>query len=292
MRKNLVLSQLTNKRTYDMVLDDMLELAENVYQFKGIPEYIDQGYVNKVLVLNGSIAWFYDDVLESVLALPYDVMNGFDIYGRPNEIMARSMNGKYYRKLKRGEFIIMYDNARRMPLLPKIKQRAERIAMCIRTEDINIVQQRTPRVWRTSKDKEMTVKDILNQIDGMVENVVAYDNINLDDLSSVMAPAPYIVNDLDLHIEKEWASFYRLIGVTSVVEEKRERLITDEVSMGQGGTVASRYNRYTPRLEAVNKINKKWNLDIKIEYYDGVPTSEKEKEVDNNVLISDDVFTN
>ena len=63
--------------------------------------------------------------------------------------------------------------------------------------------------------------------------------------------------------------------------------------MGQGGTVASRYSRYTPRKEAIDKINKKWGLSIEIEYYDGVPTSEKinkEKEgVDNDVSISESI---
>ena len=146
-------------------------------------------------------------------------------------------------------------------------------------------------MWRTSKDKEETVKGILNQVEGMVENVVAYDNIDLDDLSCVSEPAPYIVDKLDLHLEKEWASFYRMIGISSVVQEKKERLITDEVSASQGGTVASRYNRFEPRQRAIDEINKKWNLNIEIEYYDGVPSNIEEKEVDNNVStnISDDV---
>ena len=294
MRKNLALAQLSNTKTVWAILDDMIELALNVYQFKNVPEYIDMGYVNQVLLFNGSIAWFYDEVLESVIALPYDVLNGFDIYGRPNSIMARAKNGRYYRKLEKGEFIIMYDNSRRVSMLPKIRQRADRLALSVRTEDINIVQQRTARIWRTSKDQEITVRDLLNQVEGLVENVVAYDNIDLDDVSTVLAPAPYIVDKLDLHIEKEWASFYRLIGITSIVEEKKERLITDEVSMGQGGTVASRYNRYEPRKNAIDKINKKWNLNIEIEYYDGVPSTNKEedKNVSNTNNISENVFTN
>lgn len=286
MRKNLILAQLTNAKTNWLVLDDMIELAENVYQLKKVPEYIDVGYVNQVLLMNGSIAWFYDDVLESVLALPYDVLKGFDIYGRPLEIMARAKNGRYYRKLKRGEFVIMYDNARKISILPKIIQRANRIALSIRTQDINIAQQRMPRIWRTSKDKEETVKGILNQVEGMVENVLAYDNIDLDDLSCVCEPAPYIVDKLDLHLEREWASFYRMIGISSVVQEKKERLITDEVNASQGGTIASRYNRFEPRQRAIDEINKKWSLNIEIEYYDGVPSNNEEKEVDNNVSVN------
>lgn len=291
MRKNLILAQLTNAKTNWLVLDDMIELAENVYRLKNVPEYIDIGYVNQVLLMNGSIAWFYDDVLDSVLALPYDVIKGFDIYGRPLEIMARAKNGRYYRKLKRGEFVIMYDNSRKISILPKIIQRANRLSLSIRTQDINIVQQRTPRIWRTSKDKEETVKGILNQVEGFVENIVAYDNIDLDDLSCVSDPAPYIVDKLDLHIEREWASFYRMIGISSVVEEKKERLITDEVTASQGGTIASRYNRFEPRQRAIDEINKKWNLNIEIEYYDGVPSNVEESEVDENVstTISNDI---
>lgn len=295
MRATIANSQLTNYKTYMMVLDDMIELAENVYTFKNIPDYIDEGYVNQVLLLQGSIAWFYDDVVKSLVALPYSVMNGYDIYNRPKEIMARARNGRYYRKLKQGEFVIMYDNNRRMSMLWKIKQRAERISMCIRTEDINIFHQRTPRMWKTSKDKESTVKGMITNIDSMQENVVAYDSVDIEDLQGVLAPAPYVTDKLDEHLEKEWQSFYRLIGITSVAIEKRERLITDEVNQSQGGTVASRFNRYTPRLKAVEQINKKFGayLDkkIEVEYYDGVPSEEKNGGVDD-VHISENISTN
>lgn len=292
MKATIANSQLTNCKTYMMVLDDMIELAQNVYQFKNIPEYIDDGYVNQVLLLNGAIAWFYDDVVKSLVALPFSVMDGYDIYNRPKSIMARARNGRYYRKLNQGEFVIMYDNNRRQSMLWKIKQRAERIALSIRTEDINLVHQRTPRIWKTSKDKESTVKGIITNVDSMQENIVGYDTLDVDDIQGVLVPAPYVVDKIDEHLEKEWQSFYRLIGITSVAIEKRERLITDEVKSAQGGTVASRYNRYSPRLKAVNEINKKWGLDIKVEYYDGVPSDEDGNGGDNDVYISSNISTN
>ena len=80
-----------------------------------------------------------------------------------------------------------------------------------------------------------------------------------------------------------------MIGISSVVQEKKERLITDEVTASQGGTIASRYNRFEPRQSAIDKINKKWNLNIEIEYYDGVPSNVEEKEVDNNVSNVSDI---
>ena len=41
----------------------------------------------------------------------------------------------------------------------------------------------------------------------------------------------------------------------------------------QGGTIASRYNRFEPRQKAIEMINEKWGLDMSVEFYDGLPTS-------------------
>ena len=284
MKKSLVRSQITNLSTTRMYRREMLNLAQNVFEFENMPEYIDICYLNRTLLFNGSIAFFYDDVLKSVIALPYDVLGNLDIYGRPLTIMARSANGRYYRRLERDEFVIMYDNNGRYPIYSDIIQMSERIAMCVRTQDVNLVQQRTPRIWKTNKDKEYTVKNMINEIDGMMENVVTYDSIDIDDIGAVQAPAPYVTDKIDLHLDKLWAEFYRLIGVANLQEQKRERVIVDEMTASQGGTIASRYSRFEPRAKAIKEINKKWGLDINVRYYDGEPST---KEEDLNVLSND-----
>lgn len=295
MKKKLVNSQLSNFKTVMMYRRQLQTLAENVFEFINLPEYIDVSYLNGVLLRQGSIAFFMDEVL-GLLALPYTNMGTLDVYGRPKTIQVYGSNG-YTRQLKQGEFVIMYDNNGRYPLLLDIQQSSERIALCKRVIDINISQQKTPRVWLTNSDKKRTVEDLLNDYDGNIETVLAYDNINLDDVQAVMAPAPYIADKVDMHLEKEWAEFFRLIGIANLVEQKKERLIQDEMTASLGGTIASRYSRYEPRVRAIKEINKKWNLDIKVRYYDGIPTTEKEvdkyieKEVDNNVVsISDNAM--
>ena len=285
MQKQLVRSQITNLSTTRMYRREMLNLAQNVFEFTDMPDYIDIAYLNRTLLFNGSIAFFYDDILKSVIALPYDVLGNLDIYGRPETIMARSANGRYYRRLTRDEFVIMYDNNGRYPIFEDIVQMSERIAMCVRTQDVNLVQQRTPRIWKTNKDQEYTVKNMINQIDGMMENVVTYDSIDIDDIGVVAAPAPYVTDKIDLHLDKLWAEFYRLIGVANLQEQKKERVIVDEMTASQGGTIASRYSRFEPRAKAVEEINKKWGLNINVKYYDGEPSTEKEvdKDVSNDI---------
>lgn len=286
MRKKLINSQLTNMKTYLMYRGEMLTLAENVFEFKNLPEFIDVSYLNKTLLRNGSIAFFMDEVL-GLIALPYDVIGNFDIYGRPLEIMARAANGTYYKKLKRDEFVIMYDNNGRYPIFMDICQMAERIALSKRTIDVNIVQQRTPRIWKTSQDKKRTLQDMLSNIDGMEENIATYESIDIDDMNVVLAPAPYVADKIDMHLDKEWAEFYRLIGVANLIEQKKERMIKDEMSASQGGTIASRFSRFEPRKRAIEEINKKFGTNIEVSYYDGEPTTEEVKELMEEVDLNE-----
>lgn len=286
MRKKLINSQLTNMKTYLMYREEMLTLAENVFEFKNLPEFIDVSYLNKTLLRNGSIAFFKDDVL-GLIALPYDVIGNYDIYGRPQNIMCRAANGTYYKRLSQDEFVIMYDNNGRYPIFLDICQMAERIALSKRTIDVNIVQQRTPRIWKTSQDKKRTLQDMLANIDGMEENIATYESIDIDDMNVVLAPAPFVADKIDLHLDKEWAEFYRLIGVANLIEQKKERMIRDEMSASQGGTIASRFSRFEPRKRAVDEINKKFGTNIEVSYYDGEPTTEEVKEMIEEVDLNE-----
>lgn len=290
MRKKLINSQLSNFKTYQMYLREMLTLAENVFEFENLPDFIDVAYLNKKLLRDGSIAFFKDEYL-GVIALPFKVMGTLDIYQRPQKIMAIAPNGSYQRELNPDEYVIMYDNNGRYPLFLDIKQYAERIALDTRTIDINILQQRTPRFWKTSSDKERSIRDIINNVDGLENTVLTYEDINLDDIQLILEPAPYVADKIDIQKEKLWNEFLRLIGIANMNFQKKERNIKDEVLASQGGTIASRYSRFEPRQKAIKQINEKFGTNINVRYYDGIPTSEKDviEDIDESEVIEDDV---
>lgn len=131
MKQKLINSQISNFKTYQMYLRQLLTLAENVFEFKNLPKFIDKAYLNKTLLRQGAIAFFVDEVM-GLLALPFNNIGTLDVYGRPKKIYAYSQNG-YRRKLNYGEFIIMYDNNGRYPLYLDIFQYAERLALSTRT---------------------------------------------------------------------------------------------------------------------------------------------------------------
>jgi hypothetical protein len=288
MKAKLINSQLTNFKTYEMYKRQLLTLAENVFEFKNLPNFIDVAFLNKVLLRQGSIAFFVDEVM-GLLALPYISMGKLDVYSRPVKIQVYGQNG-YSKVLKQDEFVIMYDNNGRYPLWLDILQYAERIALDTRTTDINIAQQKTPRFWKTSSEKVKSVQDIINNVDGLENTVLSYNNIDLDDTTLVLAPAPFVADKIDIHKEKDWNEFLRLIGIANMNFQKKERNIKDEVLASQGGTVASRFSRFQPRQNAIDEINRKFenvllengekalSKKLEVSYYDGLPTTEETEE--------------
>jgi len=300
MKVKQINSQLSNFRTYEMYKRQLLTLAENVFEFKNLPKFIDTAYLNKKLLRNGSIAFFVDEVM-GLLALPYTVLGSLDVYGRPKSIKAISQNG-YSKSLENpDDFVIMYDNNGRYPLYLDILQYSERLALQTRVSDINIAQQKTPRFWKTKTEKEQSIKDIVNNVDSCENVVITYDDTDLDDTTLVLEPAPFVTDKIDIHKEKTWNEFLRLIGVANMNFQKKERNIKDEVLASQGGTIASRYSRYEPRQKAIEEINRKFKdvelldgtkaleKEIEVSYYDGLPTSEEEfiNDVESEVDIND-----
>lgn len=269
-------SQITNYYTYLMKLRQCRALAENVFCYENMPEMIDVAYMNAVLVNKGAIAFFKDEVM-GLIALPFSISGKLDVYGRPQRIIAYGKNG-YNKPLNKGEFVIMYDNYGRYPLILDIYQYSERLAELERTKDINIRQQRTPRIWQTSDEKMRTLKDILNNVDAYADDVIAYDSFAIDEINGVLLPAPFVADKLQDEKEKLWNEFLRLIGVSNVSIQKKERNIKDEISASNGGTIASRFNRFEPRKKALEQIKEKFDIDIKVSYYDGLPTNMKEVE--------------
>lgn len=277
MKAQLINSQLTSFNAYEMNKRQLLALAENVFKFKGLNEFIDISFLNSTLLRKGSIAFFQDDVM-GLLALPYRSGSTLDVYGRPIEIDIVAKNG-YNRHLTKNEFVIMYDNNGRYPLWLDILQYSERIATIQRTIDINIDNQKTPRIWKTSNENVVTLQKLLNEIDGFSEKVVGYDGLeDLTDTTIVLEPAPFITDKLQEQKEKLFNEFLRLIGIANLTVQKKERSIKDEIQASQGGTIASRFNRFEPRKQAIEEINKKFGTNIEVSFYDDLPTTIQEFE--------------
>lgn len=291
-RKNTMTSQLNNLNDFNVRFRQMRSIAKNVFGIKNIEKTgITERYINNKLLYKGALA-FYAEPDVGLLALPFNSMGSIDIFGEPINIQCYGANGQKSRILRPGEYVIMYDNTERESILPDIRLYAQRMSATARAADINVSQQRTPRIIKGPASMEASLKKIYNDIDVNEDVIYLYKDFDLDDIQMVLAPAPFVADKLDAHAEKVWNEFCRFVGISDLAIEKKERLIKDEVHASQGGAVASRFSRYTPRVEAVDKINEMFSeylpAPLEVIYYDHEPETVKEDLQEEN----EEVFVN
>ena len=113
-------SQLTNIKTNELYKEICISLAENVFKYRKMPKSVNKQLLNETLLSDGSIAFFKDDVLNIILALPY-VATKINIYNEPLEIQVIMPNG-FVRTLFENEFVILWDNNRHKSLYKYVLQ--------------------------------------------------------------------------------------------------------------------------------------------------------------------------
>lgn len=271
--------ELANLGTYIMYRDYLTTIAQNSIKLTGLPEYIDAEQVNMWLVMRGAVVFFYDELADAFALLPFNMSGRVDMYNKPTEVEAFAPNG-YHKKLRRGEFVVIYDNTNRKPLYPTIVQFSERLALNRRIEDINIFNQKTPKIYQCTTEQELTLKKMLESIDTFNTTVLTSDNLEFDKIQTDFNPVPFVADKISDNAAHIFGEFLQLIGITSVSLEKKERLITSEITFSQGGALVSRMSRMNARQSAVDKINRIFGTNIGVEFYDEDPMI---KEVLENV---------
>lgn len=261
MPKKLYNSQIDTIKTYHMKVREMLSLAENVLIFPDMPLSVSKHLLNSSLVKKGSVIFFKDEILSDSLlcAKDYIELEKNDNIDKITKVKVNLANG-YHRILTEKEFVIMFDNISRRPIYMDILQYAERLTHSIRTSDININQQKTPRMWKTTEEKKQSLIDAINRIESFEDVITGYEDSEFDENNIILAPAPFVADKVDLHAEKIYNEFLAKIGVASLTVQKKERNIKDEIQASLGGTIANRYSRYTARADALQEIKEKFRF--------------------------------
>jgi hypothetical protein len=159
---------------------------------------------------------------------------------------------------------------------------ARRIAEIDRTIDVNVQNQKSPKVIRCDQRQRLTWKNIAAQITGNVYTIAADSSVDLKDLEVLDLTVPFVGEDMDRLKRRYVSEAMTFLGVEGVDTDKKERLIGQEVLRGMGDVEAARFTRLTPRKEAFREINDKFGLDIEVNFRSGlyIQTGDSRNQVD------------
>lgn len=255
-----------NNATYTQYFNRLMELSISMFEWKNLPSTCDVRYLELALFMNGSAVFFQDDVLEDYVALDVICSGRLDVYGNPVLRRAYSRYNNYQKLLKGNNSVIIWNNYTRTNSVLDVEMFAKRLYNLDRIIDINANAQKTPVLIKCDETQRLTMLNVYKEYDGNSPVIFGDKALNSNGLEVLSTGAPYVADKLYTLKTQIWNEALTYLGISNINVQKKERLITDEVTRNQGGTIASRYSRLESRREAVRKINDMFGLNIEVNY--------------------------
>ena len=273
-------SAILNNRTYVQYVNRLTELAISMFEWKGLPESVDSRYIELNLFSNGCMVYFDDEVMGN-LCLDCAYNGRLDVYGYPVLRRAYSSYNGYNRLLKSSNSVIIWNNLLHIPSEADIRAYARRLWMLDRIIDVNANAQKTPILVQGNEKQRLSLVNLYKEYDGNAPVIFGDSSLNTEGLKSISTGAPYVADRIYELKTQIWNEALTYLGISNINIQKKERLITDEVTRNQGGTVASRYSRLEARRQAVERINDMFGTNIKVNYREDYQEIEPENVINN-----------
>lgn len=263
-------SAAMNNGTYKQYYNRLVELAISMFEWKNLPDSVDARFLELCLFVDGQAIFFYDEEL-GYLTLQNAMNGGFNVYRIPVNRRAYAVNG-YNRELNEKNSVIIFNNYLHTNSQLDAVMFAKRLYNLDRAIDVNANAMKTPIIIKCDETQRLTMLNLYKQYDGNQPYIFGDKSINTNAIQVFKTDAPYVSDKLYQLKTQIWNEALTYLGISNINVQKKERLITDEVTRNQGGTIASRYSRLNARRDACKQINDMFGLDIWCDYREDYQT--------------------
>lgn len=261
------------------------ELACNRFKWEGLPESIDVRFMELTLFHRALSVFYWDKDYNKFFALQgastgfLNMMNNptaFSVVG--NNFVGKTI-GAYQPWKSENEDVSGEDKEKAVPIWANYLRipdwdimaiYSSRMAQMDRTIEVNSKNARRNKVIIAPDNLRLSAQNIIREIDEAYDNIQVNAEGPLADMQFVQAVDMGInVNDIEkLHIvrTRQWNECMGLLGIENANQDKKERLVADEVDANNDQTSMMRFVNLNARREACEIINKLHGLKVSVEY--------------------------
>lgn len=246
-----------------------------MFEWQNLPDTVDARFLELSLFSTGMAIFFKDEEL-GYLALQTMIGGNLDVYNVPKIRRAYATNG-FNMLLSEDNSVIIWNNMLRTNCLTDIELFARRLYECDRTIDVNIKAQKTPIAILCDENQRLTMKNMYAQYDGNEPFIFGAKDLDIKKIQAITTGAPFVADKVMQTKIQIWNEAMTYLGISNVNFQKKERLVTDEVTRNMGSTVSSRYTRLEMRKKACKDINKMFGLNVNVEYREDIQVVDGDK---------------
>jgi len=260
-----------NTFLYSFYYDRIVNLALARFEYKNLPDTVNQRFMELALIGDGMAVYFNDPVIGD-LCLRTMVNGNLGLYDIPTKRIAYSNNG-YRRYLDMSDSVLIYNDYLHKPLMYGIATYAHKLSEIDLTMGINTNAQKTPILITANERERFSMQNLYMQYSGNQPFIFGTKNFSPDQFKVFKTDAPFIASELFQLKTDLWNEMLTWLGISNVSINKKERLITDEVQRSQGGTIASRFSPLEARKDAVDEINRMFSTSIEVSFREELDTT-------------------
>lgn len=257
-------SERLNRNTFNDYFNRLFELAINMFKWENLPDTVDERFLELALCEKGYCLYFNDDIMGN-LALTCMIGGELDVYRIPTRRIAFAVNG-YQAERTNKDSVLIFNNYLHTPTMQTISLYAERLTAIERAIDVNVNAQKTPIAILTDEKQKKTVEEIYRKYEGNAPVIIGAKNLDLDSVKALTTGAPYVADKLNILKRQIWNEALTFFGIENANTEKRERLVSDEITSNLGGVQAQRYVMLNAREQAADKINRMFGTNISVKF--------------------------
>lgn len=257
-------AQRENQTLFWEMFNRWSNLAVTRYDWKNLPDGVDERLLNIGLYLQGTCA-FFEDPMVGLTALPCNYGNRFNFLYQPTSVTVYGYGtSKTLNDPK--EFGFVRSTPTGLPLALTIYEYTRRMTDILRTIDVINQRMKRPYLIRCEEKERLTIQNLFKKIKDNEELILGQKNFPLEERSFDIAPLPYVGNTDIL-----WESYkayerllYTAIGVQTLPENKRERMIVDEVNSNNMVIELANETNLKEISLCVEVVNEKFRTNIEV----------------------------
>ena len=263
-------------------------IALSIFKWENLPNGINERWIEKYLFDIGECMFFKDPILGFRVSKSID--KGINIYNEPIDLEPESTGLTEPKTYKNGiDTVLIKNNDLSIPTLPTLQLYAYRLADLTRAQDVNITAQKTPILIITSDRQKLTMKNVFNQWSGNEPVIYGDKEMNIDGVKVLKTDAPIVFDKIQIQKHQLWNEVMTFLGVNNANQDKKERLVDDEVQANNEQVKICLDVMLKARQSACSEINRIFGTNIKVSARIGIESKidELNDELNNEIKESE-----
>lgn len=265
LKINSVAKQLNNRIFTDYYYRLML-IARSVFEWKNLPEGMDEKWIEKYLFTQGKCVFFHDKKLGYMITGITEDSN-LNHYDEPTTVRPFATNYIFEGDSLENNIdcVIIRNNDEMIPTSHTIQLYAYKLTTVDRSISVNIEAQKTPIIVKCSEKQKLTLKKVIQDRNDNEPVIWGDQDLDLDGISVLNTRAPEVFKDLELEKHMIWNECMTFLGINNANMDKKERLVDDEVQANNEQVEAAFNIMLKARKQAAKQINKIFGTNIQVE---------------------------